>query len=235
MVDKKKLKVKVIEDGSYLVTGEIPLSEQIIVCDENGDSRGWKKGKSFDAKEKCSLCRCGKSKNHPYCDGMHKETNFDGKETASRKTYEEQVEIIKGGGVTLGDVRSLCAGARFCDIERGVWQLAADSDDLKSKELCIKEAELCPSGRLVAIDKKTGEACEPECDPSIGLVQDPERKVSGPLYLKGGIPIESADGFKYEVRNRQALCRCGESANKPFCDGSHISCGFRDGIIEEES
>jgi CDGSH-type Zn-finger protein len=37
----------------------------------------------------------------------------------------------------------------------------------------------------------------------------------------GGIPVETADGFTYEARNRQLLCRCGASLNKPFCDGSH--------------
>ncbi|HET8688843.1 MAG TPA: CDGSH iron-sulfur domain-containing protein [Methanosarcina sp.] len=40
--------------------------------------------------------------------------------------------------------------------------------------------------------------------------------------MRGGIPIESADGKQYEIRNRVTLCRCGKSRNKPFCDGSHV-------------
>jgi CDGSH-type Zn-finger protein len=46
--------------------------------------------------------------------------------------------------------------------------------------------------------------------------------------VRGGIPVVGADGVTYEVRNRQALCRCGASSNKPFCDGSHASIGFKD-------
>jgi hypothetical protein len=52
--------------------------------------------------------------------------------------------------------------------------------------------------------------------------------LSGPLWVHGGIGVIGADGFAYEVRNRVALCRCGASRNKPFCDGSHVSTGFND-------
>jgi len=45
--------------------------------------------------------------------------------------------------------------------------------------------------------------------------------------LRGAIPVRSADGEHYEVRNRQTLCRCGGSSNKPFCDGTHWK-GFKD-------
>jgi CDGSH-type Zn-finger protein len=44
--------------------------------------------------------------------------------------------------------------------------------------------------------------------------------------VRGGIEVTSADGDAYEVRNRVTLCRCGASANKPFCDASHASVGF---------
>ncbi len=68
---------------------------------------------------------------------------------------------------------------------------------------------------------------EPEFKPGISLVEDPFRKASGPLWVKGGIPVKSSKGFRYEVRNRVTLCRCGRSGNKPFCDGSHLP--FKDG------
>jgi CDGSH-type Zn-finger protein len=41
-------------------------------------------------------------------------------------------------------------------------------------------------------------------------------------------PVVSADGFEYEVRNRVTLCRCGQSQNKPFCDGTHAQTKFKD-------
>jgi len=40
------------------------------------------------------------------------------------------------------------------------------------------------------------------------------------------------DGKPYEVRNRVTVCRCGASVNKPFCNGSHASIKFRDGLVE---
>jgi CDGSH-type Zn-finger protein len=59
-------------------------------------------------------------------------------------------------------------------------------------------------------------------------VQDTAQDVSGPIWVRGGLPVTGADGREYEVRNRMTLCRCGASTNKPFCDGSHVSIGFND-------
>jgi len=95
-------------------------------------------------------------------------------------------------------------------------------------ELVIEEAGLCPSGRYVACDPDSDSAIEPEFEPSIGLVEDPHLGVSGPLFVRGGIPVYSEDGTPYEVRNRVTLCRCGGSKNKPFCDGTHIARSFSD-------
>ena len=68
--------------------------------------------------------------------------------------------------------------------------------------------------------------------PSIGIVEDPPLKCSDPLWACGEIIIESHDGTHYEKRNRVTLCRCGASSNKPFCDGSHASIKFNDGILK---
>jgi len=57
---------------------------------------------------------------------------------------------------------------------------------------------------------------------SIGLIEDPQLECSGPIWVRAGIPIRSADGKIYEVRNRVTLCRCGKSSIKPFCDSSHF-------------
>jgi hypothetical protein len=92
----------------------------------------------------------------------------------------------------------------------------------------VRQVNNCPSGRLVAWEGKGRKPIEHALPVSIGVVEDPAERVSGPLWLRGGIPVIAADGFNYEVRNRQTLCRCGASANKPFCDGSHARIGFRD-------
>ena len=73
-----------------------------------------------------------------------------------------------------------------------------------------------------------GPCIEPELGPSIDITQDPENDVSGGLYVKGGIPLISADGTEYEQRNRIVLCRCGKSKIKPFCDGTHVEANFKD-------
>ena len=54
-----------------------------------------------------------------------------------------------------------------------------------------------------------------------------EARPNGPLFLRGRIRIEDADGNPIREDTRVALCRCGGSANKPFCDGTHKKNGFR--------
>jgi CDGSH-type Zn-finger protein len=49
---------------------------------------------------------------------------------------------------------------------------------------------------------------------------------NGPLLVRGGVSVKDADGNEYEVQDVIALCRCGQSAKKPFCDATHKTCGF---------
>ncbi len=108
-----------------------------------------------------------------------------------------------------------------------MWNLVTQ-DGAHARKLAIHEAGCCPAGRLVVIDNQTGQALEPELPQSIGLVEDTAKEVSGPIWVRGGITITGADGTDYEVRNRVTLCRCGQSKNKPYCDGTHAAIGFRD-------
>jgi CDGSH-type Zn-finger protein len=226
---KNDFKVLIKKDGPYVVSGNLPLSKEIIITDRNGDPVEWRKGKQFPNQESYALCRCGQSKNKPYCDGFHTKIDFHGSETASAEANKGMAEKFPGPGVDLTDVKELCASARFCHRAGGTWKLVKNSDDPESKEIAIKEACNCPSGRLVVWDKKNGKPIEPEFQPSIGLVEDPEKRVSGPIWVKGKVPIESSGAQKYEIRNRVTLCRCDASENKPFCDGSHIDVKFDNG------
>ena len=175
-----------------------------------------------------ALCRCGQSVNKPFCDGTHTKVGFDGTETASRKAYLDQAEVMRGPAMSLTDVERLCAFARFCDPNGQVWNLVTQTDDPRTHKDFVRQTCDCPSGRLVAWDNATGQPIEPKYEPSIGLIEDPAKGCSGPLWLRGGVQLIGADGFNYEVRNRVTLCRCGASQNKPFCDGSHASIGFSD-------
>jgi CDGSH-type Zn-finger protein len=227
------IKITVSKDGPYIVSGEIPMHLQTITPNKEGLSWEWKQGKEFDiGKSDYSLCRCGQSKNKPFCDGTHSKIKFDGKETATRKPYVRQAETIDGPTLTLSDAENLCAFARFCDPGGKIWSLIEQTDDPKVRDLTIREANHCPAGRLVVRDKKLGEVIENELPTSIGVVEDPALGCSGPLWIRGGITIESHDGKPYEIRNRVTLCRCGASSNMPFCNGSHASIHFKDGLVE---
>jgi len=226
---KNRGRVTVTTNGPYLVTGSLPLSKEIIGTDESGIPVKWIKGKRYPGREKYALCRCGRSSAKPYCDGTHDRIGFDGTETAGKESYRDQADTLTGPDLILTDAEAFCAIARFCDRDGGVWDLTDDSDDPKSKKTAIREACDCPAGRLVAWDIRTEKPIEPPFKPSISLIEDPEQKASGPVWVKGGVPVVSADGTPYEIRNRVTLCRCGESENKPFCDGSHLSSGFNDG------
>ena len=48
----------------------------------------------------------------------------------------------------------------------------------------------------------------------------------GPYRVEGGVPLQAPDGTLYELKPAYSLCRCGQSANKPYCDGTHKECGF---------
>lgn len=223
-----KARVVISKDGPYMVSGSPPLSRQTIVTDLEGGSERWQEGEAFAVRESYALCRCGHSSNKPFCDGNHAKIGFDGTETASREPYAKQAKVLDGPGMVLSDADSLCAFGRFCDTHGTVWKQVARTDEPAVRATFVRQAGNCPAGRLVARDKATGEVVEPRLPISIGLVEDPEQQCSGPIWLRGGIAVVSSDGFEYEVRNRVTLCRCGESRNKPFCDGTHASTKFRD-------
>jgi CDGSH-type Zn-finger protein len=224
----KSARVTISKDGPYMVTGAVPLSRQTIVTDSEGGSERWEEGDTFAVRETYALCRCGHSNNKPFCDGTHANIGFDGTETGSREPYLKQAKVLEGPVLSLSDAEGLCAFGRFCDPHGSVWNEVAQTDDPTARGRFLRQVQDCPAGRLVAWDNVTGEALERQLPLSIGLVEDPQEKCSGPIWLRGGIPVVSADGFAYEVRNRVTLCRCGASKNKPFCDGAHASIGFRD-------
>ena len=50
---------------------------------------------------------------------------------------------------------------------------------------------------------------------------------NGPLLVKGAVEVLDSSGALMQSGNQTALCRCGHSANKPFCDGTHSKVGFQ--------
>jgi CDGSH-type Zn-finger protein len=165
------------------------------------------------------LCRCGHSANKPFCDRSHARVGFDGTEVADRRPYAETARVVQHEDTAIADHRPFCFQAGFCGTRTtNVWQLLTQSADSEPRELMRDMIWRCPSGRLVYVE--SGEALEPDLEPSIAVLP------GGPLWVRGGIPIESADGQPWEQRNRATVCRCGQSNNKPFCDGTHASVHF---------
>jgi CDGSH-type Zn-finger protein len=229
MATESSIRVVVTKDGPYVIHGNVPLVRLTIGTDADGGSEQWLAGATLPTEAgHYALCRCGKSGNKPFCDGTHKKVGFDGTETASREPYQAQAKVIDGPTMQLLDVEGLCASGRFCDPHGEVWNQVEKTDDPAVRAMFIRQVGHCPAGRLVARDKRTGEFVEPELPLSIGVVDDPAMQCAGPLWLRGGVTLVAADGTAYEVRNRVALCRCGQSENKPFCDGTHVAINFRE-------
>ncbi len=227
MIEKKAERIVIKKNSSYLVSGGVSLAKESAVRDKKGVPVEWEILERYPDQEDYELCRCGASKNKPYCDGSHHGIEFRGDETASRAPFTQVAERYEGLEFDLLDDEELCGGAQFCHRGNGIWELV-DANDPNARMMAAEIAGKCPTGRLVVREKGTGKPIEPHFEKSITVLEDPGRECSGPLWVKGGIPIQSADGSEYEVRNRVTLCRCGKSSNKPFCDGTHISIHFKD-------
>lgn len=91
--------------------------------------------------------------------------------------------------------------------------------DAESAQRIIEQVAQCPSGALSIAEAQTN-------DPMSEETTTIEAAPNGPLLVKGTVHVKHPDG-RVEVKEKQcALCRCGASANKPYCDGSHRKVGF---------
>jgi len=219
------MKVTIVKDGPYSADGDIPVSEVVSIGSRDGGLLNFKKEKELDKTDNAKfLCRCGHSKNKPFCDGSHAKAGFDGTETDSRLAYDEEAEYVRGPVFDAMDNQKLCAVIRACDRGKGFWDAFENAEEHHNKIYAEEVACLCASGRFTLVDKKTGKKLEPKLEKEIFLIKDEPAEHLGPIYLKGGVQVVGADGFEYEERNRVTLCRCGESRNKPFCDAMHLRC-----------
>ena len=80
----------------------------------------------------------------------------------------------------------------------------------------------CPSGALTYERKDGGPAESTDAENVVSVMYN------GPLYVRGDLEIDGAAADMSGLRFRAALCRCGQSKNKPFCDNSHEAAGFKD-------
>lgn len=245
VVDPNKARIEITDNGPYLIYGRPPINTYTITYDEEGNSWGYEIGqKDYCSKDEPStLCRCGRTKNAPYCDGSHVKANknreWDSRLTAPFHPALDSAYLYEGENIMLTDVEELCAFARFCDAKGRTWTQVERSNEPEQEQLAIRTASACPAGRLKiwkrdrSSEDGVSDSIEPKYRLGIGLIEDPKIGVSGPLFAMGGIPIIAANRRAYEPRNRVTLCRCGESRNKPFCDGTHAPAHFRDRLSGE--
>lgn len=227
-------RIVVTERGPYLVYGRPPLAEQFIMPNESNESWYFQEGKHFSTEsEPTPLCRCGASKRKPYCDGAHEHARWDPTPASADESLLDGAEVIEGGTLAMTDNPKYCVFARFCHPFGDAWTLTEQSDDPDARKMAIREASMCPSSRLMAWDRRTGKPFEFRFEPSLGLIEDPPVGSSGGLWIRGGIPVVREDGTTYEIRNRAVVCRCGQSANKPYCDGTHAAIKWRDDLEGE--
>jgi CDGSH-type Zn-finger protein/uncharacterized Fe-S cluster protein YjdI len=138
---------------------------------------------------------------------------------------DEQIVDFPGQDIDVRFDKSLCIGIAECGRSTGElfqkgrnpWCLPDASTPAEVREII----ERCPSGALSYHDK-TGDAEAAPAQNRITVVAD------GPLYAHGALRIEGAPEDKPGLNTRAALCRCGQSQNKPYCDNSHREAGFRD-------
>jgi len=211
--------IKPAPNGPYLVTNVRRLTNYL--------------GEQVPAPPQLALCRCGGSARKPFCDGACAENGFT--DAKDPKRVPDRRDTYPGEQVTVFDNRGLCQHSGFCtDRLPSVFRTGQEPFVAASggrMDEIIRAVRDCPSGALgFAIDGRevTGQRdWGGTREPAIAITKD------GPYRITGGIALSGAEGEEI-ARNEgasmehYALCRCGQSQNKPFCSGMHWYVEFRD-------
>jgi CDGSH-type Zn-finger protein len=181
------------------------------------------KGETLNVRAIVALCRCGGSNIKPYCDGTHARIGFSGAKEPDRTP--DRFDTHVGKSITVFDNRGTCCHFGNCtDHLPSVFHHEGDvfvTPDGDTPEKIIDIVRACPSGALgYAINGDTykGE----DRDAEIYVAENAS------YYVRGNIALEGEPMNRGANREHYALCRCGHSKNKPFCDGTHWWIQFRD-------
>lgn len=181
------------------------------------------RGADLPRKPVVALCRCGGSANKPFCDGTHARNGFSDARLSERAG--ERRDDYRGRRITVHDNRRMCAHAGYCtDGLPAVFKYGNEpwiDPDGAEVEAIIDRVHACPSGALsYSIDGV----------PSPAHSQPPAITVTknGPYAVAGDIALEGDSRGQESSAGHFTLCRCGDSKNKPYCDGSHWQAAFID-------
>jgi CDGSH-type Zn-finger protein/uncharacterized Fe-S cluster protein YjdI len=149
-------------------------------------------------------------------------------------TVKSKIRTYHGEKIEVTYDRSRCIHAAECvrglpvvfDTQQRPWV----QPDAGSADKIAAVVGRCPSGALQFTRHDGGST---EVAPAKNVITPTP---DGPLYLHGEIEILDSEGKVILSDTRLALCRCGASGNKPFCDGTHYQVAFQDpGVLQENS
>ena len=181
------------------------------------------KGETLNVRPIVALCRCGGSNIKPYCDGTHARIGFTSAKVPDRTP--DRLDRYETEAIVVLDNRGTCCHFGNCtehlpSVFHNKGEPFVTPEDAPA-ETIIDIVRACPSGALGYVKDSVayeGEQREPE----IYVAENAS------YYVRGSIELEGEPMNKGASREHFALCRCGHSKNKPFCDGSHWWIGFKD-------
>ena len=178
-------------------------------------------GETMGIKPAMALCRCGASKNKPYCDGSHNQIGFDGHPSDNRTA--DRLCDYEGKDITVHYNRLLCSHAGECGRLKSVFdpsQRPWIRPDNGAVDEIIDVVSACPSGALSY--SKCGQSRKHGVASAAGI----SIEADGP-YRVTRIPLATARPAAGACTEKYVLCRCGASKNKPYCDGTHHEIGWK--------
>jgi len=216
-------RIRVRENGPYLLTAGALISNFL--------------GEPTTAPPVAALCRCGRSESKPWCDGTHATIGFNDKKHPDR--VADRLDSYTARQFTILDNRGLCAHSGRCtDALPTVFRAGAEpfvapaggrADDI------LRAIQTCPSGALGAAiaERRAADLVDRIRPPAIEVSKD------GPYFATGGVDLRDDAGNEPAraagaSREHFALCRCGQSKNKPFCSGAHWYADFHDPVTDPD-
>ena len=170
---------------------------------------------TIDIKKSAFFCRCGRSANQPFCDGTHKKVGF----SSQKEINKDILKNYEGKEINITFNRSICSGAAYC-VKKfpNIYSESSStnwiSPDKGTIEEVIRSIKNCPSGAL-SYELNGKREFENFDKPTLHI------KKRGPLNVKGDFELEKMSFSTHANVHKYALCRCGNSKNKPFCDYTH--------------
>jgi CDGSH-type Zn-finger protein/uncharacterized Fe-S cluster protein YjdI len=229
VITKERPKIRPLPNGPYYLLND--LKPKTVENLQNS------KGELLSTVSGIALCRCGASKNKPFCDGTHSIIGFSTDNKAGESTSSNSIEskIIKdkrkdylGRRITVHDNRRICSHAAECiNNLPSVFKLNSRpwiDPDASEVNKIVDTIEKCPSGALSYSIDGIEYSDQNDRNPMVTVSKNGPYVVTGGVELIGN-NIQFGEGASKE---HYTLCRCGASNIKPFCDGMHKVINFKD-------